>query len=443
MSSHRFKPGSQIGKWVIKEEIGRGSFASVWKAETLDSSTPCVVAVKIIPVKNMLPRLRTYLDNEIQTLFKIRHENVIELFDSIETDDSICMITEFCSGGELTALCRRATRHLYNDDQRMLIIKQLIDGIDHLHGMGYVHRDIKPQNILINENGTVKIADFGFVCALPQQDMTATLCGSPMYMAPEILIQKEYNASVDIWSLGVVIYELFEGKPPFPGANCQDLLRLIRKNWRSLHYSSRTPLELQCLLVDMLIPFPDKRLTSKDLKRSAIFKPVFDGISLSSVLPISRDCPATNSLIFDFSDSKLDAKQASSTYVGNMTRDKSFEETNYQSSKLIYKENSIELSRDQIGDASHQNREDGQGVHDANFDTIPPDDFVLVTSAIQASFFKISSQVLFGTKTSSNSPSSLTHLSSVLGASPAKILKSWAQFLGGLHFKPKRAKMKM
>ena len=424
-----------IGKWIIKDEIGRGSFASVWRAEArdignIDESVPSVVAIKIIRVNRVSHKLKIYLENEIRTLFKIRHENVIELYDSVITDQHICLITEYCSGGELTILCREGYRQKYDDDQLILIIKQLIDGIHHIHSMGYVHRDIKPQNILITDSGIVKLADFGFVCDLSTEETTETLCGSPMYMAPEILLQKRYNASVDIWSLGVVIYELFENRPPFPGVNSQDLLRLIRRDLRSLRFSSKMPVDIQCLLVDMLIPFPEQRLTSEELANAKCFKTICSRVCQSSLLPLSQNCPDLNSLIFPFSDSKL-SEPKSKLYNTKNTNGE-----NVPSSKSVYYSNKSNLMISEEKNVYDIDNSE-QITKDSPLNAITPDDFVLVTSASQTSFFRISPETVRRTQNACNSPSSLSQLSSLLGASPAKVLKSWAQFM---RWKPKRAK---
>ena len=264
----------KIGLFTCERLIGRGSFATVWKASNSDT----IVAIKVIPTFDMSKKLKLCLDREIQTLFKIRHPHVVELHDSLDSFDDVCLITEYCSGGELTQFRRTqgdASKHSINEI--MVLIRQVIDGIHHLHEMGYVHRDIKPQNILLNDAGVVKIADFGFACDLQLDDMASTMCGSPLYMAPEILLHKAYDNTVDIWSLGVLMYELLCRHPPFSGINCQDLLRHIKRDWKTLPFPD-IPHPISDLLRQMLMPWPNKRITSFDLKQHCL---LFDTVSRS------------------------------------------------------------------------------------------------------------------------------------------------------------------
>ncbi len=420
----QFRQGDRVGIWVLQEEIGKGSFASVWRADSSECGS--VVAIKIICVRDMQHKLRSCLSREIDALFKIRHLNVIELYDSIETENEICLITEFCKNGELSLLCKSATRHLYDEHQRISAFKQIVDGLEHLHCLGYVHRDIKPQNILIDDAGHIKIADLGFVCDLSISQTTETLCGSPMYMAPEILLQKKYDGRVDVWSLGVVIFELFEGHPPFPGINCEDLLRLIRRNWRRLpdRFTDKMPKEIQLLLMEMLIPFPDQRMTLRELKAHPSFRDILikhdcnpQPCESMSVLPVSKNCDDIPSLVFEFSESKL---LTDSVPELRDSHDK-------------YQNQSCDSSKKSKGLSPLDNKlsSDANDWMRASVDHPRyTDDFVFVTSPSQGSFFQITPRAMRHTTNTSNSPSSLQNLSTILGTSPALILKSWAQFVG-------------
>lgn len=365
-------PIPQIGEWKCSEEIGRGSFSTVWKATS--TRTQQSAAVKVIPTADMSVKLKECLQREIHTLFKIRHKNVVELYDSVETPDKVYLITEFCCGGEL----RHWNKSIdHSDQEKLSIFKQLVQGITHLHEMHLVHRDIKPHNVLLNDEDQIKIADFGFVCQIEPDSLAETLCGSPLYMAPEILLQKGYDSGVDVWSLGVLAYEMFSGHPPFAGANSQDLLRRIKRDWQSLSFR-RVPGPVTDLLKEMLVPDPKHRLTSSRLSRHPLFVDLFQ-----STLPLSHPGMTIESLIFDLSldtdiSPNLSQESDSRSVASSYTRERDLSETAAES-------------------------------------------FVLVTSPTQHSFFQAK-------RRERPVSSSLAQFSSLLGSSPRLIWKSWAQF---------------
>lgn len=282
--------GDQIAEWCLHSQIGQGSFATVWKATS--RVTGIDVAIKVISLKSLTYKLRECLKREVEALFKIRHENVLELYDTIEHENEMYLITEYCANGDLSSLCQSTAK--VTDALRLQIVQQLLNGLSHLHACGYIHRDLKPRNILLDKNGTVKIADFGFARPLQTQDLAETLCGSPMYMAPEIMLHQKYSAKADVWSLGVLVYEMFCGRPPFPGASCPDLLRLIRRDWEHIVFPETLSGQLKEALCHMLQPRPERRASASDLSQYDIFRMVAKSSSSS-----------VDSLIFEFSDSML------------------------------------------------------------------------------------------------------------------------------------------
>lgn len=256
--SGRIFSGLRIGRWICELQIGVGSFSTVWKARAVDSDAQA--AIKIIPITKMNGKLQKCLRREISTLLSIRHPHVVRLYDVEEFKDIICLITEYCCNGELSRWENRSSR------DNVKIMQQLMTGLHYLHDQGFIHRDLKPQNVLFDSCHDVKIADFGFACQLQDQHLAETLCGSPLYMAPEILLQRPYDVSVDIWSLGILSYELFTGHPPFCGVNCYDLLMRIRKDWKLLTFpSDKFPPAVIDLVSCMLHPIPSQRIFSSNL----------------------------------------------------------------------------------------------------------------------------------------------------------------------------------
>ena len=185
---------------------------------------------------------------EIEILRTIFHENVIQHLDSIETDTEFNIITELAQEELYTVL--REDEKLPLTVVRSIAL-QLIRALQHLHENNIIHRDIKPQNILICTNGTVKICDFGFAKALESSAMICSFKGTPLYMAPEVIYQKPYNESADIWSLGVLLYELYTGKPPYNATEWNELVRKIKNN--SVSWPKDMEPNFKGLLTGMLV----------------------------------------------------------------------------------------------------------------------------------------------------------------------------------------------
>lgn len=273
---------------TISNKIGKGSYATVYKAfmstkgET-DNQTP--VAIKIIKNTNIIANNQKNSNNilnnievEINILKRLKNPNIVKLITysipkSLQDDDvnnsdeyykkSIILVMEFCDIGDLSNIIRysnkdhqnegRHTSSTYNYDMLEKItgkfpknsydglncvlvysfIKQIANALSFIQSKNLIHRDIKPQNLLLTSHPHclvpyLKIADFGFARFLPQQTMAETLCGSPQWMAPEILSYKKYDAKIDLWSIGCVIYEMCFGKPAFHAKNYIDLLNKIK-----------------------------------------------------------------------------------------------------------------------------------------------------------------------------------------------------------------------
>ncbi|CAI0469843.1 unnamed protein product [Linum tenue] len=205
-----------IGDYVIGPRLGSGSFAVVWRASHRVSGLE--VAVKEIDKKLLSPKVSANLRKEISILSTIHHPNIIRLYEAFETADRIYLILEYCDGGDLAAYIQRhgkvpelVARHF---------MRQLAAGLQVLQEKHLIHRDLKPQNLLLSsheETPLLKIGDFGFARSLTHNELAKTLCGSPLYMAPEIIQNKKYDAKADLWSVGAILFQLVTGRPPFQG----------------------------------------------------------------------------------------------------------------------------------------------------------------------------------------------------------------------------------
>lgn len=168
------------------------------------------------------------LRQEIEILKDLRHENIIQMLDTFETAAEFCVVMEFAQG-ELFEILE--DDKCLPERQVRLVAKQLVRALHYLHTNRIIHRDMKPQNILIGSGGQVKLCDFGFARAMSCSTLMVTsIKGTPLYMAPEVVQEKPYNHTVDLWSLGVILYELYVGQPPFYTNSIYKLINHIVKD---------------------------------------------------------------------------------------------------------------------------------------------------------------------------------------------------------------------
>ncbi|XP_062210718.1 serine/threonine-protein kinase ATG1c-like isoform X2 [Phragmites australis] len=221
--------GRVVGEYELVRPIGSGAYSQVWLGRHRVRDTE--VAVKEIAMERLSSKLRESLLSEVDILRRIRHPNIITLYDSIKDHGKIYLILEYCRGGDLHAYLQRHKR--VSEAVAKHFIRQLASGLQMLRDNNVVHRDLKPQNILLvenNENSMLKIADFGFAKFLQPFALAETLCGSPLYMAPEVMQAQKYDAKADLWSVGVILYQLVTGFPPFNGDNQIQLLKNILRS---------------------------------------------------------------------------------------------------------------------------------------------------------------------------------------------------------------------
>ncbi|XP_057519308.1 serine/threonine-protein kinase ATG1c isoform X1 [Amaranthus tricolor] len=256
--------GRFIGEYLVGKQIGSGSFSVVWHARHRVHGTQ--VAIKEISMSRLNKKLQDSLLSEIFILKQINHPNIIRLHDIIEAPGKIHLVLEFCSGGDLFKYIQRHRR--VPEATAKHFMQQLAAGLKVLRDNNIIHRDLKPQNLLLstNENNSVlKIADFGFARSLQPRGLAETLCGSPLYMAPEIMQLQKYDAKADLWSVGAILYQLVTGKTPFSGSNQIELLQNIIK---------ATELRFPSDMEDLSSQFVD--LCQKLLRRNPVERLTFD-----------------------------------------------------------------------------------------------------------------------------------------------------------------------
>jgi 5'-AMP-activated protein kinase catalytic alpha subunit len=235
------------------------------------------VAIKILEkIKVLDPSDKKRIEKEINILKKLRHNNIIQQFCIIETSNTIYIVTEYCSGGELFDYI--ISKKKLQENEACKIFQQIIAGVEYLHKIEIVHRDLKPENLLFDHNKDIKIADFGLSNYYPKDKFLSTPCGSPCYAAPEMVRGFKYHGSgVDIWSCGIVLFTMVCGYLPFEDENQEKLFIKIAKG----NFSIPSYISPQCkdLLKNILNTDPTKRLTFDKIKDHVWFKM---GLSISS-----------------------------------------------------------------------------------------------------------------------------------------------------------------
>ncbi|XP_072517467.1 serine/threonine-protein kinase ULK1 isoform X2 [Salminus brasiliensis] len=249
-----------VGKFEFsrKDLIGHGAFAVVFKGRHREKHD-WEVAVKCINKKN-LAKSQTLLGKEIKILKELKHENIVALHDFQETASSVYLVMEYCNGGDLADYLH--SKGTLSEDTIRVFLQQIAGAMRVLQAKGIIHRDLKPQNILLSHpagrkshstNTCIKIADFGFARHLQNNMMAATLCGSPMYMAPEVIMSQNYDAKADLWSIGTIVFQCLTGKAPFQASSPQDLRLFYEKNKNlSPNIPRETSSHLRHLLLGLL-----------------------------------------------------------------------------------------------------------------------------------------------------------------------------------------------
>eukprot|EP00605_Chrysophyceae_sp_TOSAG23-4_P002825 GSChrysophyteH1.ASY1.ANO1.3110.1 assembled CDS len=222
----------------FEKKIGEGAFSNVYKASQLNKQGQVVMrnfsddpdnpnwrpmryAIKEIDLKNLSLQQLQNVEKEVQILSQLNHPDIVRmhaLYLCSETQNParLFLVLEYLQGGELLrAVCQR--KRYTEDDARQLML-QILEGIRYIHSRGVIHRDIKPENLILNKknlDSNIKIVDFGFATLTDEQDKLNFLCGTQGYMAPEVLLDRNYTTKCDMWAVGVVMYILLSGTMPF------------------------------------------------------------------------------------------------------------------------------------------------------------------------------------------------------------------------------------
>ncbi|CAD8100491.1 unnamed protein product [Paramecium primaurelia] len=201
--------------------LGSGSFGSVYLVKELNSKQE--YACKIISKAHIQKYdASSMIQNEINIHVSCNHKNIVRLYSYWEDCNNIYILLEYCSKGHLID-----PKTPFNDDDVFQVFHQILDGVNYLHQNNIIHRDLKFENILIHEDGTLKLCDFGWAIKVDQMSVPNVMCGTTEYMPPEVVSKSSLDFKLDAWSLGVILYVLLYGKFPFQGDNQDQLIRNI------------------------------------------------------------------------------------------------------------------------------------------------------------------------------------------------------------------------
>ncbi|WEW59532.1 Serine/threonine-protein kinase [Emydomyces testavorans] len=317
-----------MGKYTKMEVIGSGSYATVYQG--IHNKYRSCVAIKAVKMALLNPRLKANLKLEIGILKELKHPHIVALIDCDESSSRIHLVMEYCALGDLSLFLKKRDTLSQHQLTRDMIakypnptagglnevivrhfLKQLASALEFLRTRDLIHRDLKPQNLLLNPPPAsytkglltiipyktredsftplvgvdslpmLKIADFGFARSLPSTSLADTLCGTPLYMAPEILRYEKYDAKVDLWSVGTVLFEMVVGRSPFRAGNHVDLLRKIEQGDDNVRIpvQAEASVPLKKLIRSLLKRNPVERLSFRDFFESSVVKGEIPGLA--------------------------------------------------------------------------------------------------------------------------------------------------------------------
>ena len=254
----------KIGNYQVLDLLGKGGFACVYRA--LACKTGQYVAIKMIDKKlmksaNMAGRVR----NEAEIHCQLKHPSIVELYSYFEDKNYVYMVMELCAKGELYTFMR-ANQKIFNEVEASKIFKQIIEAVVYLHSHGIIHRDLSLANLLLTNNESVKISDFGLATRMKDsKDQHFTMCGTPNFISPEIATRNAHSFETDVWSLGSMLYTLLVGRPPFDTENIKSTLNKVVNV--QFEIPSHLSIDAQDLIFSLLKKEPDQRLKLFDILR--------------------------------------------------------------------------------------------------------------------------------------------------------------------------------
>ncbi|XP_027851338.2 serine/threonine-protein kinase SIK3-like [Aphis gossypii] len=281
----------RVGYYELEKTIGKGNFAVVKLAKHVVTNSK--VAIKIIDKTQLNEDNLKKIFREIQIMSKLNHPHIVRLFQVMETEKMIYLVTEYAAGGEIFDFLVKKGR--MDEPAACHIFKQIVEAVSYCHNKNIVHRDLKAENLLLDADNNIKLADFGFSNHFYEGKLLSTWCGSPPYAAPELFQGQEYDGpKADIWSLGVVLYVLVCGSLPFDG----NTLKVLRANVLSGMFRVPYFMSAACehLIRHMLVIEPEKRLSLNQIESHKWIKQLSEPVTKRLIVDVN---PMMNTAVIE------------------------------------------------------------------------------------------------------------------------------------------------
>ncbi|BES93168.1 serine threonine-protein kinase [Nesidiocoris tenuis] len=249
-------------KWTMDDfelgnVIGCGRFGKVLHA--VEKESRIGVAIKVIAKSSIADDMKNQVFHELAVHSLLRHPNIIPLYTFFHNQQSICIVMEYAAGNSLHSLMRKQKYKRFSEELAAKYICQMAKALDHMHNRVWMHRDVKPENVLIDGKGDAKLGDFGYVISSVRR--RHGVCGTHEYMAPEVLLNKPYDHTVDIWCLGVMAFELLVGRDPFRSNKPKITQKRILQ--RKIVFPAIVKPDAVDLIQKLIVVDPKKRLALK------------------------------------------------------------------------------------------------------------------------------------------------------------------------------------
>jgi serine/threonine protein kinase len=255
----------KLSDFLIGRKLGSGQFGHVYLAKF--KSTQFICAIKVINKKRMLKESLNCINQvrrEIEIQSHLHHPNILSVYNFFWDKKNIYLVIEYASEGELYKIMKKEENHRFSEPRAAFYIKQFCDAIEYIHELHVLHRDIKPENILLSHE-VIKLADFGW--SIHQGNTPRyTFCGTPEYMPPEVLFKHPHVPNSDLWCIGILIYELCAGEPPFTAISQNGVLHNI-KTFKMKPYPDYFSKEVKDLIDKLIKKSPEERISIKEIKK--------------------------------------------------------------------------------------------------------------------------------------------------------------------------------
>lgn len=306
--------GNCISDYRVIQVLGKGSHSVVHEVTCLKCGSNH--ALKRVSQKRLREKnFAILLANEMHVHNSLRHERIVKLLQCFEDNDYIYLLTELCRGGELNRLVKSGKK--LKIDRVRKIFHQIVEGVKYLHDNMIIHRDLKLANIMLTEQGDIKIGDFGLAVQLKNfSEERETICGTPNYMSPEILREELYNFETDVWSLGCILYALLVGRPPFEGPNMKGTVLNVKRG--KFDIPEGVPADAKDLIRKLLKFKREERISVSDILRHSFFADIAS--PQPQKLHISEQIPASYPNAYEKADEENKKGRANAAHRKHCNR---------------------------------------------------------------------------------------------------------------------------